>query len=106
MYGEVPPDTVAVHDTDWPTSNFVLDGHDDRIGVDGGVYADTTVRVPDFTLLVVSGVVALSVIMIFACSVFPARSEGIVHVKVLDVPVIPVKSWFATSVPVIVLVIR
>ncbi len=37
VYGEVPPDTVAVHDTVCPTSSFADDGHEDRIGVDGGV---------------------------------------------------------------------
>ena len=39
------------------------------------------VNVPDFTLFVVSGVVALSVIITLAWTVFPASDEGIVHAK-------------------------
>ena len=46
----------------------------------------------------------------FAARVFPARFEGITHVNELDVsgdvPVIPVKSMFATKFPVIVFTIR
>ena len=61
---------------------------------------------PELTEFVVSGVDALSVIMTFACNVFPASAEGIVHANEFVVPVIPVKSMLATSVPVIVLVIR
>ena len=96
----------AVQDTDCPTSNVADDGHDDSVGVEGGVYGDTIVNVPDLTLLVVSGVVAESVIITFACTVFPASAVGIVHAKLLDVPVIPVNNMFATRLPVIVLVIR
>ena len=106
VYGLVPPDTVAVHDTVCPTSSFVDDGQFESVGVVGGVYAAITVRVPDFTELVVSGVVALSVNITFACSVFPASADGITHAKLLVVPVTPVNSMFATRFPVIVFTIR
>ena len=106
MYGEVPPLTDAVQDTDCSNSILVPEGQLDKVGVDGGVYADTTVRVPDLTLLVVSGVVALSVIITFACSVFPARFEGIVQANEFEVPETPVKSMFATRLPDIVFTMR
>ena len=64
------------------------------------------VIVPDLTLFVISGVVALSIITIFACKVLPVSAEGIVHAKEFVVPVIPVNSMFATSEPVTVFVIK
>ena len=106
VYGDVPPDIVAVQDTDWYDSTLVADGQFDNIGVEGGTYADITVRVPDSTLLVVSGIVAESVIITFAASVFPARFDGMTHANELVVPVIPVNNMFATRLPVIVLTIR
>ena len=42
----------------------------------------------------------------FAARVFPARFDGMTHVNEFDVPVIPVKSMFATKFPVIVFTIR
>ena len=72
----------------------------------GGTYADITVRVPDSTLFVVSGVEAESVIMTFASTVFPASALGIVHANEFVVPVIPVNNMFATRLPVIVFTIR
>ena len=106
VYGPAPPDTVAVHDTDCPTSNLTDEGHEERVGVVGGVYPAGIVNVPDSTLFVVSGVEAESVIITLASTVFPASAEGITHAKLLVVPVIPVKSMFATKFPVIVFTIR
>ena len=64
------------------------------------------VNVPDLTLFVVSEEYALSVIITLAWTVFPASDEGIVHAKLLLVPVIPVYKAFARRFPVIVLVIK
>ena len=104
MYGLVPPVNDAVQLTVCPTSSFADDGQFDSVGVVGAVVI--TVSVPVFTEFVVSGDVALSVMNTFAARVFPARFEGITHANELDVPVIPVKSMFATKFPVIVFTIR
>ena len=64
------------------------------------------VSVPDLTLFVVSAVVALSVIITFACTVFPASADGIVHAKLFVVPVIPVYNALAIRLPVTVFAIR
>ena len=61
-------------------------------------------------LFTVTGFDAESVIITLAPTVFPASAEGITHANELDVsgdvPVIPVKSMFATRFPVIVFTIR
>ena len=56
------------------------------------VFGALSVIVPDLTLFVISGVVALSVITIFACKVLPISAEGIIHAKEFVVPVIPATS--------------
>ena len=104
VYGEVPPVNDAVQLTVCPTSSFADDGQFDSVGVVGAVVI--TVRVPVFTLFVVSGVLAESVMNTFAASVFPARFDGITHANEFVVPVIPVNNMFATRLPVIVLTIR
>ena len=104
MYGEVPPLTDAVQDTVCPTSSLALDGQFVRVGVVGA--PEITVSVPVFTELVVSGVVAESVMKTFAASVFPARFEGIVQANEFEVPETPVKSMFATRLPDIVFTMR
>ena len=104
VYGDVPPDIVAVQDTDWYDSTLVADGQFDNIGVEGGVYV--IVKVPDFTEFAVSGEEALSVTITFACTVFPISAPGIVHAKELVVDATLVKSMFATRFPVTVFVIR
>ena len=82
---------------DCPLSNVGLDGvtdPDDRAGL--------SVSVPDFMLLVVSGVVALSFISIFAFTVFPVSALGKAHAKEFEVVDIPVYNAFASCEPVIV----
>ena len=107
-YGLVPPVNDAVQLTVCPTSNFADDGQFDSVGVVGAVAI--TVRVPVFTLFVVSGVLAESVMNTFAASVFPARFDGMTHANEFvvsgEVPVIPVNNMFATRLPVIVFTIR
>ena len=93
-----------MQDTVCPTSSLALDGQFVRVGVVGA--PEITVSVPVFTELVVSGVVAESVMKTFAASVFPARSEGIVQANEFDVPETPVYSAFATRFPDIVFTIR
>ena len=83
----------------WPVSIEGFDGE-----IDGVLRAGFTVIMFDSTLFTVDGVE--SVISTFACKVLPASAEGITHAKLFEVPVIPEKSIFATSVPVIVFVIR
>lgn len=65
------------------------------------VSAGLNVIVPDSTLFSVSGVVALSVTITFAFTVFPASALGKAHAKLLDVDDTPVYSTFASWVPVI-----
>ena len=93
-----------MQDTVCPTSSLALDGQFVRVGVVGA--PEITVSVPVFTELVVSGVVAESVMKTFAASVFPARFEGIVQANEFDVDETPVNSMFATRLPDIVFTIR
>ncbi len=59
----------------------------------------------DSGLFAVSAVVAESVTITFACTVFPASASGITHAKLLDVDETLLNSMFAICTPVIVLVI-
>ena len=104
MYGDVPPLTDAVQDTVCPTSSLALDGQFVRVGVAGA--PEITVSVPVFTELVVSGVVAESVMNTFAARVLPTRFDGMVHAKLFVVDDTPVNSMFATRFPDIVFTIR
>ena len=104
VYGLVPPDTVAVQLTVCPTSSADEDGQEDKVGVDRT--GATTVRVPVFTELVVSGVEAESVMNTFADIVLPASAVGTSHRKVLLVPAIPTYRAFATRASVTVLKTR
>ena len=101
LYGVVPDVGFAVRVTFCPKS---------IVGFAGVIApADTPeviVIVPDFTLFIVSGVVALSVMMTFACRVLPTMFDGTVHAKLFDVPATAPYTTLATIVPVIVLVIR
>ena len=87
--------------TDCPLSIVGLDGL-----IDGVVRAALSVKVADFMELVDSGVVALSFIRTFPCTVFPASAEGNAHTNVFDVEDIPVYKAFAKRFPVILLVIK
>ena len=104
VYGDVPPVIDAVQDTVCPTSSLALDGQFVRVGVVGA--PAITVRVPDLTLLIVSGVEAESVMKTFAASVLETMFDGMIHAKELDVPATPVNSMFATRFPVTVFTIR
>ena len=96
------PDSDAVKLSYCPASAIALDG----LVIEAMQDTDAIiVNVPDLTELVVSEGEAESVIITLACSVFPTMFDGITHANEFVVPVIPVYSWFATIVPVIVLVI-
>ena len=97
-YEGVPPDGCEVRVVDWPESitEYVA------VGVPA-VNAGFSVMVPDFTELVVSGVVALSVTITFVCTVLPASALGNAHVKLFEVEDTPVYNAFVISAPVTVL---